>query len=159
MTTRRYLSRRTVWLLGMLIIVTTSLSGCALAPSVLSAAGGATPAVFDRQGSDEGDGFMVARYDDVVQAALRAGKKLSLELTEQAIEEDRATLRFVDDQGAWISLRIERRTESVTQVHLDVSSRQLFGFGGLFGRQLIEELEAADAFLVEWKDDSDEQAE
>ena len=141
------------------MITLVLLNGCALAPSVLSAAGGATPAVFDRHGAGEGDGFLVARYDDVVQAALRAAEKLSLELTERETEEDRTKLRFADDQGAWILLRIERRTESVTQVHFDVSSRQLFGFGGLFGRQLIEELEAADAFLVEWTDESDEEAE
>ena len=136
---------------GALVITMALCSGCALtAASIFPSAAGAAPVVVENRGAGQGYSFWVARYDDVVQAALRAGERLSLELKEQDIEENRAKLRYVDGQDQEISLRIERRTDTVTGVRFDVGSSRFSGFAGLLGRQIIDELNDADAFLVDW---------
>ena len=108
--------------------------------------------VVEPRGSGRGDSFWVARYDDVVKAALRAGRTLELELREKTVEEDNATLVFADDRDTEITLRIERRTATVTRIRYDVGSRNLESFARLVGQQIIDELNDADAFLVDWSD-------
>jgi len=146
--------------IGALLIATAALGGCALsAAAILPSAVSASPVVAQNLGSGQGDSFWVARYDDVVQAALRAGEKLSLELKEQEIEEDRAKLLYADDRDKEISLRIERRTDTVTRVRFDADTDAFLGFARLLGRQIIDELNEADAFLVDWSVKQDVPAE
>ncbi len=142
---------QTVRVIGALVIAMTICGGCAVpAATFLPSTLGISPVVVDHLGAGKSDSFWIAQFDDVVQAALRAGNKLSLTLKEQEIEKDRASLRYVDDQDNEISIRIERRTETVTRGRFDVGSSELLGFARLFGRQLIDELNDANAFLVDW---------
>jgi hypothetical protein len=136
---------------GALMITMAACSGCAFAAaSVAPSAVSAGPVVVDHLGADRGDSYWVARYDDVVQAALRAGERLSLDLKEQDIDENRAKLRFGDSQGAEIRLLIERPTDTVTRMRFEVRSSGSLGFASLLGRQIVDELNDADAFLVDW---------
>ena len=125
-------------------------SSCAIA---VPAATGTAPVVGQFMGQGEGDSFWVARYDDVVQATIRAAEKLSLQLNHEEIGEDRAELYMSDDRNQEIRILIERRTETVTRVRFDTGSRGLAGFARLLGRQIIDELHDADAFLVNWSDE------
>ena len=135
------------------VIAIAACGGCVLpAATILPAATGAAPVVVEPRGSGRGDSFWVARYDDVVKAALRAGQTLSLELREKTVEEDNATLVFADDRDTEITLRIDRRTATVTRIRYDVGSRDLESFARLVGQQIIDELNDADAFLVDWSD-------
>ena len=134
----------TEFVIGALVIAMIICSGCAIpAVSILPSTVGNSPVVVDNLGAGKSDRMWVAQYDDVVQAALRSGKKLSLTLKVQEIEEDRARLRYVDDQEFEISIRIERLTETVTWGRFDVSSREFLGFALLYGRQLTRIIHSA----------------
>ena len=141
---------------GALVIAMTACGGCALtAAAVVPSAVGTAPVVGEYLVAGKGDSFWVARYDDVVQATLRAGEKLSLELKDEEIEEGRTKLRYVDGRGKEISLLIEHRTDTVTRVRFEVGSSEFSGFAHLFGRQIIHELNDAGAFLVDWSVEED----
>ncbi|MDJ0610601.1 MAG: DUF3568 family protein [Kiloniellales bacterium] len=145
--------RRSRLLTAAALLTASALTGgCVAAAAIAPSAVGASPVVVENLGSGRGDSFWMARYDDVVEAALRAGEVLSLELTEEQIGEDSTRLRFMDERDALITLRIERRTETVTQIRVFFGSSRNSGLGALLGRQIIEELEEADAFLVDWSD-------
>lgn len=126
--------------------------GCATAVPIVAGAAGSTPVVGQYLVQGEADSFWIARYDDVVQATLRAGETLSLEVDHKEVGEDHAELHFSDDQDQEIVLIIERRTETVTRVHFDAGSQEFVGFARLLARQIIQELKDADAFLVNWSD-------
>ena len=134
-----------------LVIVMFACGGCGVPAAVaVSSAAGTAPVVGQHLVAGEGDSFWVAGYDDVVQATLRAGKKLSLELKHEEIGEDRAELHYVDNWDKEIHLLIEHRTNTVTRVRFDAGSKEFSGFAQLLERQIIHELYDADAFLVDW---------
>ncbi len=145
-----------VRVVGALAIALAICSGCTFAAaSALPSAVSAAPFVVENQGRGRANSYWAARFDDVVAAVLRAGERLELEIAELEMEDDRATLRYVDDQDKSIDLRIDRRTDAVTRVQFDAGSREFLGFAGLLGRQIADELNDADAFLVDWSDGRD----
>ena len=136
---------------GALLIAIAMCSGCAVpTTTVLPSAVSGAPVVLDRS-ARERDSYWVARYEDVVQAALRAGETLALELKTDDIQDDRARLLFSDEHKAEMAFYIERRTSSVTLLRYIGGSGELSSFADLFVQQLVEELRNADAFLVDWK--------
>ncbi len=133
-------------------LILMTCGGCAVpAASVVSPAlSSGVPVV--AQGSEAGhtDSFWIARYDDVVRAALRAADKLSLELEEEVAENGRTSLRFTDSKNKVIHLVMEFRTESVTRVSFDPADPVAGGMTRLLARQMAKELDDAGAFLVDW---------
>lgn len=144
---------------GAVVTAAAACGGCALSAAAVPSAMGAAPVVAQNQGEGQGNSFWVARYDDVVQAALRAAEKLSLEVEEQDIGEDSARLRFRGGRNVVITLHIEFWTDTVTRMRVDVGSSRFAGFGTLLGQQIIDELNDADAFLVDWSDNKDSKSE
>jgi hypothetical protein len=55
-------------------------TGCLspLAMNTVGAAGSGAPVAFNHLGGGKGETYWIARYDDVIEAALRAGEVLSL---------------------------------------------------------------------------------
>lgn len=136
---------------SLLMAVAGTGSGCALsAAAILPAAVGGAPVIVDSLDVGTTDTFWIARFDDVVEAALRARAKLSLKLHDAKIEDDEAVLRFADRLDEPIILRIDRRTDTVTRVRFVAVSSDVRGLARLLGRQIIDELQKADAFLVDW---------
>ena len=135
-----------------LALVLVACGGCAVpAATVISPAlSSGVPVVAQGSGGGKADSFWVARYDDVVQAALRAAEKLSLDLEEKVVEDDRTILRFVDSQSKEVNLVIELRTATVTRVGFDPGDALSAGMARLLGRQMADELDDAGAFLVDW---------
>jgi len=137
--------------LGLLLAVAAISAGCAFsAATILPSAVGTAPVVVDSFETGTSDTFWIAKYDDVVEAALRARVILSLQLKGEKIEDDKAVLRFADQLDERIILHIERRTDTVTRVRFVAGSREVRGLAGLLGRQIIDELRKANAFLVDW---------
>ena len=136
--------------LGVLMIIQ---SGC-LAPFVMQAAGGAAggaaPSSSDYLGTGKEETYFIARYDDVVKAAIRAGEVLSLELREKKFEAQQASLQYEDGKTNKIKLVIERRTDTMTSILFDVGWFGSIAFGRLMARQVISELDQAGAFLEDW---------
>ena len=82
-----------VVLRAVFCLLLTGLCGCA-APLALQGLGSATPVAFNATGMGEGDSAWLARYDDVVQATLRAGEVLSLNLEKKEIGEDQTVFQY-----------------------------------------------------------------
>ena len=129
--------------------------GCALTAAAVPSVTGAAPVVLERSGPGQGDSYWVARFDDFVQAALRAGEALSLKLEEKKIDEKSARLKFVGGQDMKVDLRIELWTDTVTRARVEVRPSRFSAFAPLLGQQIIEELKEADAFLVDWSNNDD----
>lgn len=131
----------------LILAVTLSLAGCAApAVSLLSPAISGVPAVADFVGSGASESYWVARYDDVIVAARKAGVTFGLTVAQDDETPERTILRLTDRTEAGIRLRIEPRTDSLTFIKFGGSA----GMTGLMSRQIAHELERADAFLVNW---------
>ena len=116
------LFRRTLTLFVPIIFMTI-LGGC-LSPvaiqAVGGAAGGAGPSASEYRGAGKGESYFIAHYEDVIQAVLKTGKTLSLELEEKKVDEDRASLRYFGGKANKINLVVEPRTETMTSILFDV---------------------------------------
>jgi len=143
------IEKSVVWL-AVFCLFSTGLCGCT-APLALQGLSSATPIAFNATGRGEGDSSWFARYEDVIQATLRAGKALSLKLDKKEIGKDQTVFQYFDGKGNELHVFIERRTETVTYARFSVG---LFGsktMGQLMVRQIIFEMTEAGAFLREWE--------
>ena len=138
-----------VVLRAVFCLLLTGLCGCA-APLALQGLGSATPVAFNATGMGTGDSAWLARYDDVVQATLRAGEVLSLNLEKKEIGEGQTVFRYMDGMGKKMDILIERRTETMTYARFSVG---LFGsksMGQLMVRQIIFEVNTEGKFIRDW---------
>jgi len=111
-----------------------------LEPTVLSA--GASVAetgasVFARGKSQV---FELATFDLSVEAVRKTAAALSLEQTAVREYSGRMRLRYRDERGQYLTVLIERRTETVTRIFTDVGSFGRKGLAALFFAQLRREL-------------------
>ena len=127
----------------------TCLCGCA-APIAVQGLGSGVPVAFNSTGSGQGDSAWFARYEDVVQATLQAGEKLSFKLEKKMIEKDQSEFYYVDEKGKKLEILIERRTETVTWASFNVGLFGSVSIGRLMARQIVIEMAEADKFLREW---------
>lgn len=136
------------------LVVFTMINGGCMAPFVMQAAGGAAggaaPSSSNYLGRGKGESYFIARYDDVIKAALRAGEVLSLEMKEKKVEAQQASIQYDDGKANKIKLLIERRTDTMTSILFDVGWSGSIAFGRLMARQIISELDEAEAFLEDW---------
>ena len=140
---------KSVVLRAVFCLLLTGLCGCA-APLALQGLGSATPVAFNATGMGEGDSAWLVRYDDVVQATLRAGEVLSLNLEKKEIGEDQTVFQYMDGKGKKMNILIERRTETMTYARFSVG---LFGsksMGQLMVRQIIFEMNTGGKFFRDW---------
>jgi len=125
------------------------LGSCLLGPSVTVGSSAGQASVSHYQ-AGRIKSFELARYQDVVEATRRAGEALSLELQKEATEIDKTTLYYIDSKNEKVKVLIERRTDTLTSIQIDV---------GLFGskelaivmiNQIIEEIASKGKYLQEW---------
>jgi hypothetical protein len=130
-------------------------AGCLspLAINAVGSAGSAAPVAANNLGGGKGESFWIAQYGDVIKAVLQAAADLSLELKEESIEQDQAFFRFQDAKAERIDLRIERRTDTMTYILLDVGWFGSVAFGRLMFRQIIYQLGETDDFHKFWQDE------
>ena len=138
------------FMLGVFIMIN---GGC-VSPFVMQtaggAAGGAAPSSSENLGRGKGESYFIARYDDVVEAALKAGEALSLEIKEKKVEAQQASIQYVDGKADKINLLIERRTDTMTSILFDVGWFGSMAFSHMMARQITDELDQAGAFLEDW---------
>jgi hypothetical protein len=135
-----------VILLSLLCLFSVGLVGCT-APLAVQGLSSTSPVAFSNIDRGSGDSFWLARYDDVVQATLRAGQALSLTLDNKQIEKDETVFHFVGDREKKMKILIERRTETMTYAHFDVGFFGSKSMGRLMARQIFFEIDEAEAFL------------
>ena len=118
-------------MLAVLCILLANTYGCTTACLVGSAAtvgAGAAEAGVTRFEMGRETRFEIAQYEDVIEASRLAAKNLSLDLKEEKIEENRASFNYLDDKDQKIDLLIERRTDTLIYIRVDVG---IFGPQGL----------------------------
>ena len=130
-------------------LLLTGLCGCA-APLAMQGISSGAPVAFNSTGRGEGDSAWFARYDDVVQATLNAGQKLSFKLEKKMIGRDQSTFNYTDDKGTKLEILVERRTETLTRVWFNVGLFGSISIGRLMARQIVFEIAEADKFLRDW---------
>ena len=121
-----------------------------IALSTMGSVGSDAPVVFNRLRGGQGESFCIAKYGDVIDATLRAGEALCLEVKEKKVEKDQTFFRFYDAKKEKIDLFIERRSETMTSIKFDVGWFGPIAFGHLMTRQIISELKQSESFLEDW---------
>ena len=132
-------------------------NGC-MAPvafQTVGAIGGASPVALSLVEKGKVESYWVARYADVVDATIRAGQVLSLELVEKKVEADRTSIRYGYRQGEKAEILVEYRTATMTSVHIDYGVSGSIAFARLMGREIAVELAKAGAFLEDLSPDED----
>jgi len=140
--------------LGAVLIIS---SGC-MAPVVFQAAGaigGASPVALNLVGKGKAESYWVARYADVVDATVRAGQVLSLELLEKKVEAEHTSFRYGYGKGEKAEILVEYRTATMTSVQIDFGVSGSVAFARLMGREIAVELAKAGAFLEDLSPDED----
>ena len=130
-------------MLAVLCILLASSYGCTTACLVGSAAtvgAGAAEAGVTRFEMGRVTRFEIAQYEDVIEASCLAAENLSLDLKEEKIEENRASFRYLDDKDQKIDLLIERRTDTLTYIRVDVGIFGPQGLALLTLNQILNEL-------------------
>jgi hypothetical protein len=122
-----------------------------VAMGTMETTGNETPVVLNHIGQGQGEGFFIAKYDDVTAATLRAAEALSLEVKENKVEKDQAIFRFYDVKKDGIDILIVRRSDTMTSIKFDVGWFGSMAFGRLMLRQIISELHRSESFLQDWK--------
>jgi hypothetical protein len=122
---------------------------CLFGPSV-TVGSSASEAGISRYESGRVKSFELARYDDVVAATRRAGEASSLELRKEATETNQTTLHYITGENDKVKVLIERKTDTLTYIEIDVG---LFGSKGLaffMINQIIHEIASESKYLQEW---------
>lgn len=83
--------------LAVLALIAAGLSGCS-APLAMQGLSSSSPVAFSYIGRGKADSSWLARYDDVVQAAQRAGQALSLKLEKKKSGKDHMVFHYIDDK-------------------------------------------------------------
>jgi hypothetical protein len=129
-------------MLAVLCILWASTYGCSacIVSSAATVGGGAADAGVTHFHMGRVTRFELARYEDVIEASRRATENLSLDLKEEKLEEDRASFSYLDDRDQRIDLLIERRTETITYIKVDIGIFGPKGLGLLMLNQILIEL-------------------
>ena len=137
----------------LLVLILGSIIGCAspVALNTMGTIGGNAPVAFGKVGKGKIESFWIAKYEDVIDATLRAGEELSLELKEKEVEEDKTLFRFHDAKKDKIDLTVERRSEKMTLVKFNVGWYGSVALSRLMAKQIISILNQAESFPEDWK--------
>jgi hypothetical protein len=119
----------------------TLVTGLSNAPSGVSYASGYGSKVYS---------YQIVRYEDAVEAALRAAETLAFENKFKDIKETRAELRYVDEKDCVIDILIERRSVRTTFIQVDVGFFGSRGMSRLMLLQILDEIGEAGDFLEDW---------
>ena len=130
----------------LLILVTgcttaTLVTGLSSAPSGVSYASGFGSKVYS---------YQIVRYEDAVEATLRAAETLALENKFKDIKENHTQLRYIDEKDCVIDILIERRTAKTTFIQVDAGYLGSRGMSRLMLLQILDEIGEAGNFLEDW---------
>ncbi len=145
-------ARRSLLALTLLACL-APLCGCLAAAPVFAAGATATSAGVSFLQRGKLASYELVLFEDALEAARRAGRVHKLHLRRERIEDDWARFIFRDERGQDITVRMERRTEVITGIIIDVGRLGRTGMGGLFHRQMLHELGKMDAYHETWSRD------
>ncbi len=138
--------------LTVLLALGASQSGCvsaapALAAGATAASAGVSILTYGKYASYE-----MVRFDDAVAATRRAADALHLKLRKEIPDRKDRWIRLIyrDDLGQDLNVKIERRSETVSGILIDVGRFGRAGMGALLQQQILDELAEAGAYLETW---------
>ena len=132
---------------GYLLILMTGcttailVTGLSNAPSGVSYASGYGSKVYS---------YQIVRYEDAVEAAVRAAKTLALENKYKDVRKTRAELSYIDEKDCAIDIIIERRSAKTTFIQVDAGFFGSRGISRLMLLQILDEIGEAGDFLEDW---------
>jgi len=130
----------------LLILVTgcttaTLVTGLSSAPSGVSYASGLGSKVYS---------YQIVRYEDAVEATLRAAETLALENKFKDIKENYTQMHYIDEKDCVIDILIERRTAKTTFIQVGAGYFGSRGMSRLMLLQILDEIGEAGNFLEDW---------
>ncbi len=144
---------RTEVLFATLCFFLTSITGCTTA-TLISGMGAAPSGVSSSSGfGSVVRSYQIVRFEDAVQATLKAAEALALENTKKNIQENRAELRYIDEKQHVINLLLERLTATTTFIQVDAGLFGPEGMTRLVLLQILSEIGKAGDYLEKWSDD------
>ena len=146
----RLLSLAAICLLLTLVYgCSACISPCLLGPSA-SIGSSAGQAGVSRYETGRVKSFELARYEDVVEATRRAGEAISLELKEEVNNTDQTTLYYIAGKDEKVKVLIERQTDTLTYIQIDVGFFGSKGLALLMINQIIHEISKSGDYLQDW---------
>jgi hypothetical protein len=136
-------------------LILAGIFGCTV-PLAVQGISGASPVAYSYLGKGKSESSWLARYDDVVEATLQAGKTLSLELKERKTGENTTLLLYADRLGDKMNVRVESRTDALTWIRFDVGLFGPISMSRLMARQIKFEVAKAGAYLRDWTAEGEE---
>ncbi len=100
--------------------------------------------------------FQPARYGDTLEAALKGGEAIGLQVySQREINPLHTEIRFLFDEDDRLVVDIEHQTDEVTLVQVNIKKKSRRGMGSLYLRALTYELRTAEAYVGQWQSDTD----
>lgn len=107
-----HFGRTALLLLGAILV------GCEPATMSMAGAAGQTAVAVVNRGKL--DSTLALPFDTVKQGVLSTAEKLAVNVQEtQTTSPGRWYIKFTDDRGEWVMVKLDRRTAMVTHVHVD----------------------------------------
>lgn len=147
----KLLSLATIWLvLATVWGCAACLSPVCLGPSA-TVGSSASEAGISRYESGKVKSYELAHYQDVVEATRRAGETLSLKLQKETTNAEESTFYYIDDKNEKVKVTIEPRTDTLTQIEIDVGFFGSKGLALVVINQILHEIASEGKYLQEWK--------
>jgi len=149
-TIKKLLPLAAIWLiLTVAYGCSACISPCLLGPSA-SIGSSAGQAGVSRYETGRVKSWELAQYKQVVEATRRAGEALSLELQKEVTDTDQTTLYYTAGKDEKVKVFIERQTETLTYIQIDVGLLGSKGLALVMINQIIHEISTSGDYLQEW---------
>ncbi len=144
--------RLTMLPLAVLLALGAPQSGCVSAAPAIAAGATAASAGVSILSYGKYASYEMVRFDDAVDATRRAADALHLQLRHEIPDHRNRWIRLIyrDDLGQDLNVKIERRSETVSGILVDVGRFGRAGMGALLQQQILDELAEAGAYLETW---------
>jgi hypothetical protein len=94
--------------------------------------------------------YELAHYQDVMEAARRAGEALSLKLQKETTNEEQSTFFYLDDKNDKVKVTVVPRTDTLTHIEIDVGFFGSKGLALVVINQIVTEITREGKYLQEW---------
>jgi hypothetical protein len=131
-------------------IFTIFMTGCTSATLVTGLSSAPSGVSYGSGYGSKVNSYQIVRYEDAVEAALRAAAALALEKKYKDVKETRAELRYIDEKDEVIDIVIERRSAKTTFIQVDAGFFGPKGMSRLMLLQILDEIGEAGDFLEDW---------
>jgi len=129
-----------ILLLSLAATTAAFIGGCTAAGVASDVVGSSIETTQQLFHAGKADTFINANWYVVIAAARRAGDKLKLHIQDESPHPDQLKLRLCDDRKQKVTITIVRRTETTTELRVDVGLFGPEGLGRLVLRAIAQQL-------------------